>query len=161
MENSKLLNSLRSALFFSFTMLEKIVEICPGELWNKKVSGFVFWQQLIHTLAGMYGWLREEEPESIPFLEFNGKKIYPEFESEPEILLTKTDVTECFNRTKEAVEKWFAGKDDDWLISPCKINTGITNFDITEGQIRHIMYHVGHLEAIFRENGIKTGEYLE
>jgi hypothetical protein len=27
------------------------------------------------------------------------------------------------------------------------------------GQIRHLMYHIGHCEAIFRENNIKTGEY--
>jgi len=27
--------------------------------------------------------------------------------------------------------------------------------------LRHIMYHVGHCEAIFRENGIKPNEYLD
>jgi hypothetical protein len=142
-------------------MLEKIVEICPDELWNKKVSGFVFWQQLIHTLAGMKGWLREEKPESIPFSEFNGKKIYIEFENEPEIILTKKDIIDCFIEVKEITEKWFSGKDDNWLKSSYKLYNKITNYDMTEGQIRHIMYHVGHCEAIFRENGIKTGEYLD
>ena len=89
MENRVFLNSLRSQLFLSFSMLEKIIEICPDELWNKKVSGFVFWQQLLHTLSGVCGWLREEKPEIIPiFSTFNGKNIYPEFENDPEIMLT-------------------------------------------------------------------------
>ena len=161
MESGKLLTSLKSSLFLSFRMLKNTAEICPDELWNKKLSGFVFWQQLIHTISGMFGWLREEKTESIPFSEFNGKKIYPEFENEPEIVLTKIDISGFFNETKTAVEKWFTGKDDDWLVSPYRIYPKITNFDIIEGQIRHVMYHVGHLEAIFREHGIKTGEYLE
>jgi len=36
-----------------------------------------------------------------------------------------------------------------------------TNFDVTLGQIEHIMYHIGHFEAIFRENNIKTRKYLD
>jgi hypothetical protein len=43
MENCVFLDSLRNQFFLSFLMLEKIIEICPDELWNKKVSGFVFW----------------------------------------------------------------------------------------------------------------------
>jgi hypothetical protein len=37
----------------------------------------------------------------------------------------------------------------------------MTKLDMTMGQIKHIMYHIGHCDAIFRENGIKTGEYLD
>ena len=160
MENRVFLNSLKDQLFLSFSMLEKIIEICPDELWNKKVSGFVFWQQLVHAFAGAYGWLREEKPEIIPpFSTFNGKNIYPEFENDPEIMLTKTEVKSLFNETKETAEKWFEGKDDDWLKKP--LFDKVTRFDNTTGQLRHIMYHAGHCEAILREHGIKTGEYLD
>lgn len=160
MENKLLFTSLRSQFFLSFSMLEKIIEICPDELWNKKVSGFVFWQQLLHAFSGVHGWLREEKPEIIPsFPTFNGKNIYPELENDPEIVLTKTDLRKLCNETKEIVEKWFEGKDDNWLKNPL-FNT-FTNFDNTTGQLRHIMYHIGHCEAVFRENGIVTGEYLD
>jgi hypothetical protein len=142
-------------------MLEKIIEICPDELWNSKKSGFVFWQQLMHTFAGSYGWLREEKLEYIPFSAINGENIYIEFEKDPEIILTKEEVIRCCKETKEVAEKWFTGKDDNWLKSPYKIYEKMTNFDITEGQIKHLMYHIGHCEAIFRENKIETGEYLE
>ncbi|MDR1748387.1 MAG: hypothetical protein LBR47_04945 [Spirochaetaceae bacterium] len=142
-------------------MLEKIIELCPDDLWNKKVSGFVFWQQLVHTFSGIYGWLREEKPEIMPpFSIFNGKNIYAEFEHDPEIMLTKTEIKNVCNETKETAEKWLDGKDDEWLKMPFAVFK-INNFENIEAQIRHIMYHVGHCEAIFRENGIETGEYLD
>ena len=53
MENNVILSSLKTQLLISFSMLEKIIENCPDELWNKKVSGYVFWQQLVHAFAGM------------------------------------------------------------------------------------------------------------
>jgi len=161
MENDVILHSLKTQLLISFSMLEKIIEICPDELWNKKGSGYVFWQQLVHAFAGTHGWLKEEKLEIMPpFSTFNGKKIYSEFENDPEIMLTKTDVIQLCNETKETIEKWFNGKDDNWLKMPFAVFK-INNFDNIVGQIRHIMYHVGHCEAIFRENDIKPNEYLD
>ena len=46
MENCIFLNKLKHNFFASFSMLEKIIDICPNELWNKKLSGFIFWQQI-------------------------------------------------------------------------------------------------------------------
>jgi len=75
MEKNVLLHSLKTQFLISFSMLEKIIETCPDELWNKKVSGYVFWQQLIHAFAGIHGWLREDKLEIMPpFSIFNGKK---------------------------------------------------------------------------------------
>jgi len=160
MENCVFLNSLRNQFFLSFYMLEKIIEICPDELWNKKLSGFIFWQQLLHTFSGIHCWLRSEKPEIIPsFPTFNGKNIYPELENDPEIMLTKMEIKNLCNETKEIAEKWFEKKDDDWL--KMTLFNNFTNFDNTTGQLRHIMYHIGHCEVIFREYGIKTGDYLD
>jgi hypothetical protein len=116
MENRIFLDSLKSQFFLSFSMIEKIIEICPDKLWDKKVSGFVFWQQLLHTFSGIHCWLREEKPEIIPsFPIFNGKKLYPELENDPEIILTKADLKKLCNETKESEEIWFNGRDDNWL----------------------------------------------
>jgi hypothetical protein len=109
MENNIFLNSLKNHFFISVSMLGKIIEICSIELWNNKKSGFVFWQQLIHTFFGTKGWLRDQEVENIPFSEINGKNIYPEFEKDPEI--------------KEIAREWFLGKDDEWLKSLYKYIT--------------------------------------
>ena len=155
MENCMLVNFLEKNFLDTFSMVEKIIEICPDELWNSKKSGFVFWQQLVHTLAPLYGWLREEELGYVAFNEINGGKIYPFFENDPEIVLTKKDIKKCCNETKETVEKWFSGKDDEWLKLPHNIYSGWTNLDITVGQIEHMMYHIGYCDAIFKENGME------
>lgn len=160
MENCVFLNSLRNQFFLSFSMLEGVIEICPDELWNKKSGGFIFWQQVLHALSGIHGWLREEKPEEIPsFPTFDGRNIYPELENDPEVSLTKADIRKLCQETKEVAKKWFAGKDDNWLKTPL-FNT-FTHFDNTIGQLRHLMYHIGHCEAIFREYGIEAGEYLD
>ena len=159
MENIVFVNSLKNNFFMSFTMLEKIIEICPYELWNSKKSGFIFWQQLLHAFTGMQFWLREE---NIPFIEpFMEKKVYPELDGEPENNLSKDDIKKCSEDSKIIGKKWFDGKDDTWLKKPSKVYEKITNLDVIIMQIRHMMYHVGHFEAIFRENGIETVEYKD
>ncbi|AEF83305.1 hypothetical protein [Leadbettera azotonutricia] len=155
MENNTLLKFFKEHFFETFSMVEKIIEICPDELWNSKKSGFVFWQLLIHTLAPMHGWLREEELGYVSFNEINGGKIYAFLEKDPEIILTKEDLKKCCNETKEVVENWFSGKDDEWLKLPYKIHNEWTNLYATLGQIEHMMYHIGYCDGIFKEHGMK------
>jgi len=157
-----LLNSLKDRFFLSFSMLEKIIEICPDELWNKKVFGFVFWQQLLHTFYGICFWFRNENSEYYdPFKDLN---VYPEFEKDPENILSKDIIINFCAETKEIAIKWLNGKDDNWLKllffnNPPETLEKFTNSDVIIEQIRHVMYHVGHCNAIFRENGITTGEW--
>jgi hypothetical protein len=142
-------------------MLERIIEICPDDLWNTKKSGFIFWQQVIHVLSWMNACMRDGKMKPLPFSDFNGKNIYPDFENIPEIMLTKSEIIECCKATKEIAKKCFSGKDDNWLKLPWEKHNKVTNFDMLESSIKHLIYHIGHCEAVFRENGIKTGEYLD
>ncbi|GHT61775.1 hypothetical protein FACS1894109_20540 [Spirochaetia bacterium] len=163
MENTIFINSLKNHFFIPFAMLEKIIEICPDELWNEKKSGFIFWHQLLHTFVGMYFWLQEENDHFDG--KIMGKNVITELDDNPEKVIktiySKQDIIEFCNESKNIAEKWFDGKDDKWLNSPSAKYKKMTNFDVMMGQIKHMMYHIGHCEAIFRENKIKTGEYLD
>jgi hypothetical protein len=160
MDNDEVLNVLKNQFFMSFSMLENIIEICPDDLWNTKKSGFVFWQPIFHTFAGMQYWLRDGNTPFVfePFIEEN---VHPELEGEPEKLLQKEDVKKCCNAARAMGNKWFDGKNDNWIKLPSKIYSNTTNLEIIASQIRHLMYHIGHCEAIFRENGTKVGTYLD
>jgi hypothetical protein len=162
MENNTILNSLKKHYFLSVSMLEQIMEICPGELWNAKKSGFVFWQQLFHTIAESHFFLREENTEyNEPFKD---KKLYPELDRAPEDNLTKEDMKKCFSEARRLAEIWFAKKDDNWLKLSSKIPgySHLANYEImADWLIMHNMYHIGHCDAIFRENGIAAGKYLD
>jgi hypothetical protein len=81
-------------------------------------------------------------------------------------LHTKNDVLEICNGTKSQCEKWFKDKNDNWLLLPIimdvkRSDIKFTNFDVTMEMIQHTMYHIGHCEAILRENNIKPGKYLD
>jgi hypothetical protein len=161
MEDKKLLNILKNQFFEAFTMLEKIIEICPDELWNSKKSGFMFSQQLLHTFAGVYVFLWDEKLDDYPFYEINGKKIHFDLEKISEIIATKEEAAIFCNETKEIAKKWFFEKNDEWLKSPYKNYNKKTNFETTEDHLRHMMYHLGYCDAIFRENGMEKGVWNE
>jgi hypothetical protein len=162
MKNNTILSSLRKHYFLSISMLEEIIEICPDELWNTRKSGYVFWQRLLHVISESHFFLRKENTKyNEPFKD---KKVYPELDKESETDLTKEDIKKCFSEAKEFAEIWFAEKDDNWLKLSSKISgyTHLTNYDtMANWLIMHNMYHVGHCDAIFRENGIETGKYLD
>ncbi|MHB9295539.1 hypothetical protein PilKf_01285 [Pillotina sp. SPG140] len=159
MNNTTFLNSLRKNYEISLVMLEKIIELCPNDLWDKKLSGFIFWQQLIHCIFSILYWFKEKDT---PCIEpFKDKNLYPELDGIPETILTRTEVKKCFNEAKLLGEIFFSEKDDVWLTLPSNVYNQITNFDNIIMQMRHIQYHVGHCDAILRANNLKTGEYLD
>ncbi|MDL2229061.1 hypothetical protein LJC14_02310 [Treponema sp. OttesenSCG-928-L16] len=153
-----------------FKQVEEIIELCPEDLWNKKASGYTFSHQLVHALGNIYLWLRDEK---ISFFDgiadgINGLSINNELDMESEDLnngaYSKKDVLEIYRGTKDQCAKWFKDKDDTWLLLPIKMDIGsdnvFTNFAVTIQMSEHIMYHIGHCEAILREHNIKIRTYL-
>jgi len=167
MDNNVLVKKFEKRFSIYFNVLEDIIEMCPDEIWDKRLSGYIFWQQLVHTFSGTYLWMRDEKINFIDGIDngINGFKINTELDVEQKEALkdsyTKNDVLKICNGAKDNCNKWFTGKDDNWLVSPFKMYEKLTNFDVTIMQIEHIMYHIGHCEAIFRENNIKTRKYLD
>jgi hypothetical protein len=159
MKSNSLIQIAKTQFELSFSMLEKMIETCPDDLWNEKKGGFVFWQQLVHAFTGINFWLRMNNEEFIePFAD---KKVYPELEHEPENQLSKDDLTEYKNIVKEISNIFFSDKDDEWLGSSSIIYDKIKNLDVIFMQIRHIQYHVGHCNSILRENNREAVEWLD
>jgi hypothetical protein len=143
----------------SYRMLEDEIRLCPEGLWQKKKSGFVFWQQIMHALTGVRYWMR---PAGVGFAEpFPGKKIFPELDGEPETDLTKQEVAAYADEVKRQAEDFFGDKTDDRLSEPCAAAASLTNLDAIAMQLRHLLYHVGHLDAILREEGFPATEWRE
>lgn len=159
MKSNNMLEIAKTQFDLSFSMLEKIIDKCPDDLWAAKKGGFVFWQQLLHAFTGINFWLRTNNDK---FREpFEDKKVYPELEQEPENQLTKDDLTEYKNFVKEITKIFFQGKDDKWLVEGSIIYNKITNLDVIFMQVRHIQYHVGHCNSILRENNREAVEWLD
>lgn len=143
----------------SFQMLEELIAICPEELWNRKLGGFVFWQQLLHALSGVDYWMRDAEG---PFIEpFSERKLHPELDAEPEGGLTREELEAYKDKVRLACSAYFNGKDDAWLLSCSAIYDKISNQDIVYMLMRHIQYHVGHCDGLLRDRGGKTAEWVD
>jgi len=159
MENKIIINSLKIHFFKTFSMLEEIIELCPNKLWYNKISGFIFCQQILHTLYWTKYWLIKEE---IP-LDKLWENIHEISKMETDVIenITKENVRKYSYEVKCIVEKLLINKDDNWLKMKSEKHIKINNFDIIEMQIKHIMYHIGFCDAIFRENKIETIKYLD
>ena len=158
MDNNMFLNKLKWWFYepiHSFEGLEKQIEVCPDDLWNKKVSGYYFWQYILHAFISVHYWLREEKTEfNEPYKD--EKNLYPQMEKKPQKILSKDDIRNFCTETKFFAEKWFNGKDDDWLKQTFKIYDEWQNWEIIVGLVGHLSYHVGYSDAILRENGINS-----
>ncbi|QQO10247.1 hypothetical protein [Breznakiella homolactica] len=151
---------LYTHLTISFDMLMDEIDHCPDDLWNTEAGGFVFFQQVYHTVMGMLFWTRTEK--TIPFEDpFKERNLYPEFERKPHGSISKEEMKNLGERLRGLLEKFFAEKDDAWLLLPNALFDKILNMDVILAQIRHIQYHAGHCDSILRERNLKVPEYRD
>lgn len=154
-----LIRSLKIQLDLSFNMVESQIDACPDSLWNGKTGGFVFFQQILHALAGSLFWMREQNGD---FDEpFKDREVYPELEKAPVGTVSKEEMRALAQKARRLFEAFFAAKDDLWLFEPNGIYDKITNADAVFGQIRHLMYHAGHCDSALRERGIAAVKWEE
>jgi hypothetical protein len=159
LNNKVFLKMAERQFFLPFSMLEKVIEKCPENLWNEKKSGYIFWQQILHALTGIGFWFRLTNEKFIePFYE---KKVYPELEKDAETNLLKEEIVDYKNEVKRLCEEFFCGKDDAWLNEDSILFSKIKNIDVVMMQIRHVQYHVGYCNSIFKENGVEPVEWID
>jgi len=92
---------------------------------------------------------------------FADRKVYPELDNEPEGKVTRDEMMEYKDTVKVLCENFFEGKDDAWLVESSGLYNKISNLDIVFMQIRHIQYHVGHCNSIFRERELKAVDWID
>ncbi|MCX7711420.1 MAG: DinB family protein [Clostridia bacterium] len=159
MPQSKMIHIVKRHFEFSFSMLEKMIDQCPEDLWGAKNGGFVFWQQLVHAFTGLHFWMRREnngfsEP-------FSDKKVFPELDGEPDCFLSKEEVAVYKDAVKKIWQQFFEGREDDWLLLESVIYGKITNMDVVFMQIRHMQYHAGHCNSILRDKGREAVAWVD
>ncbi|HEX2946662.1 MAG TPA: DinB family protein [Clostridia bacterium] len=157
--NNGIIKSVKIHFDLSFEMLEKMIAQCPDELWDKKLSGFVFWQQILHALTGIDYWMRQAGDE---FTEpFEDRRTYPELDHDPEGSITRDELIEYKDKVKTLTCKFFESRNDAWMGEPNVIYDKIKNIDIVFMLTRHVQYHVGHCDSILRDRGFEAVEWVD
>ncbi len=154
-----LVDAVKTHFDLSYKMLQDLIQKCPDDLWNEKRGGYVFWQQILHSLTGVNFWMRTANER---FIEpFEGKVLYPELDGDPKDSLTKEELKGYAKEVRSVCDAFFAGKDETWLNSTSVLYDKITNMDIVFMLTRHIQYHTGYCDSILREDGFEATEWLD
>lgn len=135
----------------SFEMLERLVDICPDDVWPN------IWQQVYHTLFGIEFWFRLESRDVQPT--DWGKNVSPELDIQSDDYLTRDELRDYAAKMKAKAEAFFQANRNR-LFEPCAIYDQITNADVVMMQVRHFQYHVGDCNRILGSQGVRAVEWL-
>ena len=137
--------------------LFRLIEECPDELWGKKGGGFFFWQQLYHAFYCVNYFLLpagSELPEK-PY----GRAVAMLSET-IDTVPSKDEIREYGREMKANADAWIASLEDGALGNRHdgmseRRKTELNNASVLTSLCGHNMYHVGCLDSVLRENGLK------
>ncbi len=155
-ECDSIVKSLSGNLQFTFSLVDKFLEICPDEIWSKKFGGWPVWQQIYHPFASVDFFLRPPEaPAEPPLLE----EGVAELRVTPPQAPDKRMLSEFIAKSQARVMLYVATLNDATLI---RLNEGPSQRmgrEMTHAAVlaligAHTMYHLGACDAALRENGL-------
>ncbi|OPJ60391.1 DinB family protein [Clostridium oryzae] len=145
-----------------YVMLEKLVNICPDEIWYEYFNEVPFWYQVYHVTYFIDYWFRDTyDGSDFKSMEFD-EKIPPEFEYDVErnLSISREDMKEYVSRIHVKTARIFDRLDDKKMAdSIIDGQDGFTYMDIIMSQVRHIMYNIGYLNGILRSKGLEESDW--
>lgn len=140
-----------------FMLLSKLLEDCPDELWGKRGKGFPYWQHLYHVFDVMDFFVLPRDGAFGPRPCTADESM---FRSTPDTPLSKDELRSFGQRMKADADRWIQSVSDADLAKKhegCSSRMGadMTNATVLALLIGHNMYHIGCLDTIRREAGLK------
>ncbi|MDR2891547.1 MAG: DinB family protein [Deltaproteobacteria bacterium] len=137
-------------------LMEQQIEVCPDEIWNRKESGWVFWQQHYHTAACVELFALPEGRPSAIKLE---REVWM-LVKEPQSAVSKQEMLDLFKAMRALAYEYMEASNTANLaeVDPVlskRFGREVTRLFALMGLIRHCCYHLGCCDSIFRNNGMK------
>ena len=154
---------LRDHFFSCYQMLEKLVEVCPDEVWIERYNGIPFWYQVYHTVYFVDYWLREDKVGAgFPSMPLN-PRIPLEFEQDvPEdVFISSEEMQNYLHLIREKLTRIFTKITDSDLSCPAFAQEPtVTLLDAIFSQTRHVMYNLGYCNGILRQQGLEEADWF-
>jgi hypothetical protein len=153
---STITESLKGNFDQVWSLLVRIIDICPEAVWAKKAGGFVFWQQLYHCFSAANLILpKDSKPEPGPW----GTEV-AQFKAEPTTTPSKEELKAYAVKMKAQVDAWIGTLDDTSLLQvheglSARWGSPMNNVMALNIMSGHPFYHIGSCDAILRDNGEK------
>ena len=140
-----------------YGFLEKAVELTPDALWEKKIGGFFYWQQLVHAYGIIDSFCKEADAPPTQ-LQYGADII--RLVKDGETVPTKADVLDLARQMTATAHAYFERLTDEDLFAKNSGRTQRMGHDVTHLEasislIAHGMYHVGICSMELRDLGIK------
>ena len=141
---------------FTFSLVEKFIDVCPENIWVEKFGGWPVWQQLYHPFASVDFFLRPQEAPPEPSLFEEG---VAELKKTPAKTPDKGLLSDFIAKAQARVSLYLATLNDETLT---KLNEGpsarmgreMTHAAVIALIVGHTMYHLGACDAALRESGM-------
>lgn len=135
-------------------LLEKQMRVCPDDLWSKKAGGWPVWQQFLHAVGTVEFFIQAEGEASA----FKVGKDVIMLSSTPDKAVSRTELLDLAERMQELAHSFMNGVNRDSMTEryePLSARFGreVTKQFVMLALVRHCNYHMGCIDAIFREYG--------
>jgi len=156
--------ALRGQFDSTLHMAFVLIDVCPETVWSASYNEVPFWQQVFHYVYYIDFWMRERyddsEWRSMIFDDKYSTDLYAE--SYEGLFISREKMREYLKAIQLKTTKVFDRLHDD-ILGDSAVDTGLpyiyTHADIITGQIRHIMYNIGYLNGILREQALPESDW--
>lgn len=154
--------ALRNQFDSTLHMAKVLVEVCPRKVWAASYNEVPFWQQVFHYVYYIDFWMRESYDDSewrtMIFEDAYTTDLYAD--SYEGLLIEQDVMLKYLDAIQRKTTRIFDYLNDEKLGVPvCNNDPQYTYADVIVGQIRHIMYNIGYLNGILREQGLPESDW--
>jgi hypothetical protein len=152
-----ILDTFRERFDFVYGFLEKAIALTPDALWEKRIGGFYYWQQLVHVFGIIDSFCKEADtPPTQTRYDADIIRLIKDGETAP----TKAEVSDLARQMTATARAYFECLTDEDLFAKNSARTQRMGRDVTHLEalitlIAHGMYHVGICSMELRNLDIK------
>ena len=147
------LQMFHTSISKTLTMLMSDIDNCPMELWEKKVGGDFYWQQIYHAFASLHLFLKDDSSQELPLSE-NAADLKGNFTGGTP---TKQLVKQVGQMVMRHTERYFESIHPDMLATKLNFFDNVVPLsDILMMCCTHLSYHLGLCDGALRDAGAKA-----
>ena len=152
------IDSLKGNFDYSWSLLQKFIEVCPEEVWAKKFGGWPIWQNVYHALVTVDFFVRQEGEKAVESMFSHEVGSLSEVATGP--VPSREELRKLIPVMRDLAHKYFAklsdadlGKKNEGLSS--RMPMPWTHASTCAMLSAHTMYHLGICDAALREKGLQ------
>ena len=140
-------------------LMEKQIDVCPDDLWTQKVGGYIYWQQIFHSILCVE-FFSICQADSEPVLQ----KKYPldvaMLKTVPDMVISKQEMHDLAKQAKAIAHNFMEKLTVENLTEPQvqmsnRMKREQTMQNALIALIRHCTYHLGCCDAVLRQHGLE------